>query len=270
LNTNTIILFAFVLAVAFVVSWIYFTMARAFTKQFIWITGILNIAFGIGTAVYYFARHYYSAAVVFALFSVFSIICFVSWIPRIPFSVVMLQTAMDVAKNFGHVFLVSFIGGLASLLFGAWFSVTLVAIYVKYEPNSSGRNSSCQSGSSSTCSTAKVIGLIVFITFAGYWITEWIKNTMHSVVAGVYGSWFFCGGKPGGMPKGATRGAFRRAMTYSFGSISFGSLIVALVNMLRQAVSIAQSSEAGQGNMVASILFCVLGCFIGLLQWAVQ
>lgn len=93
---------------------------------------------------------------------------------------------------------------------------------------------------------------------------------MHSVVAGVYGSWFFCGGKPGGMPKGATRGALRRAMTYSFGSISFGSLVVALINMLRQAVSVAQNYEAGEGNIVASILFCVLGCFVSLLQWAVQ
>lgn len=36
LNTNTIVLFAFILAVAFVFSWLYFTMARAFTKQFIW------------------------------------------------------------------------------------------------------------------------------------------------------------------------------------------------------------------------------------------
>ena len=101
LNTNTVVLFAFVLAVAFVVSWIYFTMARAFTKQFIcesvdgflssilqprgsWllisglgITGILNIVIGVGTAVYYFLRHYYSAAIVFAIFSVFTIICFV-------------------------------------------------------------------------------------------------------------------------------------------------------------------------------------------------
>ena len=182
----------------------------------------------------------------------------------------MLQTAMDVAKTFGHVFLVSFLGGLASLIFGAWFSVTLVAIYVKYEPNSNGINSSCASGSTGTCSVAKVVGLIVFITFFGYWFTEWIKNTMHSVVAGVYGSWFFCGGKPGGMPRGATRGAFRRAMTYSFGSISFGSLVVALINMLRQAVSIAQQTEAQQGDIISSILFCVLGCVISIVQWAVS
>ena len=78
LNTNTIVLFIFVLAVALVLSWTYFTLARAFTKQFIWITGILNILFGIGTAIYYFVRHYYSAAVVFAVFGIFSIVCTLS------------------------------------------------------------------------------------------------------------------------------------------------------------------------------------------------
>lgn len=263
-------LFAFVLAVAFALSWAYFTAARAFTKQFIWITGILNIVFGIGTCIYYFYRHYYSAAVVFAIFSIFSIICFISWIPRIPFSVVMLQQTMDVAKSFGHVFLVSAIGGIISVIFGAWFSVTLVAIYVKYEPSGGGTNPACSSGSGGTCSSAKVIGLVIFVTFAGYWITEWLKNTIHSVVAGVYGSWFFMAGKPGGMPSGATRGALRRSMTYSFGSISFGSLVVAIINMIRQAVSIAQQQEAQGGNMVASIAFCCLGCIIGLLDWAVQ
>jgi hypothetical protein len=180
----------------------------------------------------------------------------------------MLQTCMDVAKHHGHVFMASFLGGLASVAFAAWFSVTLVAVYVKYEPAFGGSsNPSC---GTSGCSSATVIGLIVFITFAGYWITEWMKNTLHTTIAGVYGSWYFCSGKPGGMPSGATRGAFRRAITYSFGSISFGSLIVALINMLRQACSIAQQQEAAQGNTIASIAFCCLGCFIGILDWAVS
>lgn len=180
----------------------------------------------------------------------------------------MLQQTMDIARGFGHVFLVSAIGGICSVAFGAWFSVTLVSVYVKYEPSSGGTNPSC-SGSGS-CSSAKVIGLLVFITFAGYWITEWLKNTIHSVIAGIYGSWFFCAGKPGGMPSGATRGALKRSLTYSFGSISFGSLVVAIINMVRQAVSIAQQQEAAGGNMCGSIAFCLLGCIIGLIDWAVQ
>lgn len=240
-------------------------MVRAFTKQIIWITGILQIVFGIGTAIVYFARGYYSAAIVFLIFAIFYIVCFVSWIPRIPFSVLMLQTTIDVAKNYGHVFIVSFIGGTIALAFGAWFSVTLVAVYAKYQPGGAG----CDVGAGS-CSKAKVIGLIVFITFAGYWITEVLKNIIHVTISGVYGSWYFCAQKPGGFPKNATRGAFRRSVTYSFGSISFGSLLVAIVQLMRQACNIAQRSEAAQGNIVGTILFCVLGCLIGILDWAIQ
>ncbi|KAI9875619.1 MAG: putative choline transporter, neither null mutation nor overexpression affects choline transport, partial [Watsoniomyces obsoletus] len=75
---------------------------------------------------------------------------------------------------------------------------------------------------------------------------------------------------PGGIPKGASMGAFKRATTYSFGSISLGSLIVAIINMLRQACSIAQSQQAGQGNMIGTMMFCCLRCILSLVEWAVQ
>ena len=120
--------------------------------------------------------------------------------------------------------LVSLIGGLASIVFGAWFSVTLVAVYVAHEPGNAGSNLNPACSESGSCSTAKVIGLVVFITFAGYWITECIKNTIHTTIAGIYGSWYFCAGKPGGMPHGLTIGAFKPATTHSFDCISFGSL----------------------------------------------
>jgi hypothetical protein len=204
-----------------------------------------------------------SAAIVFLIFAVFYIFCFISWIPRIPFSVLILQCVIDVAKNYGHVFLTSFLGGVIATAFGAWFSVTLVGVYAAYYPG--GPN--CTEYS---CSKAKVIGLLVFITFAGYWITEVIKNVIHVSISGVYGSWYFCSQKPGGVPKGATTGAFKRAMTYSFGSISFGSLLVAIIQLLRQACSIAKQNEMAQGNIFGTIMFCILGCFIGLLEWAIQ
>ena len=43
LTTNTIVLFIFCLVVALVLGYGYVSLARLFTKQFIWITGILNI-----------------------------------------------------------------------------------------------------------------------------------------------------------------------------------------------------------------------------------
>lgn len=201
------------------------------------------------------------------IFSLFTAFCFYSWIPRIPFSVVILQTSIDVSKRYGHVYSVSFIGGIIATAFGAWYSITLVAIYAKYEPGNSSVGSNPACSASGGCSSGKVIGLIAFITFAMYWISEWLKNTIHTTIAGIYGSWYFAPNNPA---RGATRGAFRRAITYSFGSISFGSLIVAIINALRQLCSIAQNQAGLDGNVVGAIFLCVLQCLIGLLQWAVQ
>ena len=145
----------------------------------------------------------------------------------------MLQTTIDVAKTFGHVFMVSFVGGVVALAFGAWFAISMVAVYVTWTPNTN--NPACKDGG---CSNGKVIGLIVFITFAAFWISEFIKNMMHFVVSGVYGSWYFS--HPGEKVNNVTRGALRRGMTWSFGSIALGSLIASIVQLLRQAASVAQ------------------------------
>ncbi|KAF4782854.1 hypothetical protein HER10_EVM0003706 [Colletotrichum scovillei] len=262
LSTNTIVLFAFVLAVAIVLSYAYVWMARLFPKAFIWVTGILNIVFALVTAIYMLSRKYYSGGIVFLIFGVFLVFAFISWIPRIPFSALMLKTSIQVSKKYGHVYLVSFLGGMLGAAFAAWYSVTLVATYSKYQPSQN--NPQCRSGQ---CSQGKVIGLIVFITFAMYWISEVLKNVIHVTISGVYGSWYFC---VNNFPKGATRGALKRSLTYSFGSISFGSLIVAIINLLRHLCSVAQQQSAADGNIVSYVLFCILSCLISLLDWAVS
>ena len=98
----------------------------------------------------------------------------------------MLQTAIDVAKHFGHVFMVSFMGGVVALCAGAWFAVTFVAVYIKYSPSND--NPACRVNGGS-CSSGKLVGILVFVVFSFYWLTEVIKNVMHVSVSGVYGSW---------------------------------------------------------------------------------
>ncbi|KAK2871599.1 putative choline transporter, neither null mutation nor overexpression affects choline transport [Arthroderma sp. PD_2] len=266
LNTSTIILFAFVAAVAVVLGYSYVWLARLFPKQFIWVTGILNICWAIGTAIFYLYKRYWSAGIVFLIFGLFLAFCFYTWISRIPFSALMLRTAVDVSKKYGHVYMVSLVGGLIATAFGAYYSITLVAIHDKFQPSSN--NPSCSSGQG--CGRGKVIGLIVFVTFTMYWISEWLKNTIHTVIAGVYGSWYFFPHYP---PRGATRGATKRALTTSFGSICFGSLLVAIIQFLRHLCSIARSQsmqEGGVGGVIGYVVFCILGCFISILQWLAE
>lgn len=72
------------------------------------------------------------------------------------------------------------------------------------------------------------------------------------------------------MPKRPTMGAFKRTMTYSFGSVSLGSLIVAFIQVLKQAASIAQRDNAASGDIFTCILFCVLRGILSFVEWAVQ
>ncbi|CCU76989.1 DUF580 domain protein Pns1 [Blumeria hordei DH14] len=226
-DLNIMLLFVFILCVALFTSMIYFWIIRVFTKQAIWITGILQILFGLCTSAYYILNRYWGAGITFLIMTAVYVVSFISWVPRIPFSVLMLQTVMDVSKTYGHVFMVSLLGSLSAATFGVWFSITLVSVYANYYPG----GTSCVEGGMNSCSMAKVVGLLVFITFVGYWTTEIIKNIIHVSISGVYGSWYFFGQKPEGVPNGPTRGAFKRAVTYSFGSVSLGSLLVSLIQM---------------------------------------
>lgn len=90
-------------------------------------------------------------------------------------------------------------------------------------------------------------------------------------IAGVYGSWYFFHGNAAGIPKGATRGALRRAVTYSFGSISFGSLALPIINSWRQVVSAIRYRERGSGvcGLVGSVMWCLTGCIMASLDWLI-
>lgn len=72
------------------------------------------------------------------------------------------------------------------------------------------------------------------------------------------------------MPSHPTLGAFKRAMTYSFGSICFGSLIVSIIQLLKQAASIAQQDEAIEGNLIACCLWAIANCILSFILWLIE
>lgn len=252
----------FCLLVAIVFSMGYVFLVRAFPKQIIWITGILNIVWGFVVSIYMLYRKQYVGGVIFLVFTVILMFCFWSWRKRIPFSALMLRTSINVADKFGHVYMVSFIGGMVGAAYAAWFAITFTAVYVKWSPSQN--NASC---TGSACSYATVGGVVAFITFTSFWFSEWLKNTLHTTIAGIYGSWYY---NSRSYPTGVTRGALRRSLTYSFGSISLGSLIVAIVNFLKMLAQSARQDAQQQGDIVACIFLTIATCLISCLQWVIE
>ena len=64
--------------------------------------------------------------------------------------------------------------------------------------------------------------------------------------------------------------AYSRAMTYSFGSICFGSLIVALLDLLRAGVRILQAQASDSGDIIGSVVACCVQCCVTCIRGLVD
>ena len=88
-----------------------------------------------------------------------------------------------------------------------------------------------------------------------FWGQQVIQNTLHTIVAGVVGRWYFVRGYA---TRGFTLEASRTDLTVCFGSICFGSLLVAILESLRSVLNIVGSADHEFINCIVSILLLVL------------
>lgn len=100
------------------------------------------------------------------------------------------------------------------------------------------------------------------------WTTQVISNVALTTIAGVFGSFYFS--LPDVVQKHVALSSFRRAMTYSFGSIAEGSLIVALLDFLRAALNLIQNQEAASGDTAGAIIACCASCCVGCIRGLVD
>jgi hypothetical protein len=96
------------------------------------------------------------------------------------------------------------------------------------------------------------------------WTTQVIQNVSLTTIAGVFGSYYFT--MSDAKIRHATLSSFRRSMTYSFGSIAEGSLIVALLDLLRAALSLIQQQESQSGDMVGAAIACCASCCVACVR----
>ena len=113
---------------------------------------------------------------------------------------------------------------------------------------------------------ADVGGPILFLFFLSfYWTHEVLKNTIHVTTAGVIGTWWFAPEEASSFCSGAIMDSLIRATTYSFGSICFGSLLVAIVQALRALHRHAHQND--DCSALICIIDCILGCIEGIIEY---
>jgi len=78
----------------------------------------------------------------------------------------------------------------------------------------------------------------LYLIFMLFWVNQVICNLVHVTIAGSFGSWYYGPRKTETTYENPTRIALNRACGKSFGSVCLGSLLVAIVRILRNVVDL--------------------------------
>jgi len=224
------------------ISFIALLLLRKFARVMIIASLVVSVLLWLGIALVSFMYGSYIYGFFVLIMAIFIGICMITWRNRIPFATEMLKTITKLTAEYpGTVYLT-----YTSILFQlGW------ALFWLFGVSLMGKFPESQFG---------IIAFFLLVSF--YWTSQVIKNVVHVSCAGVYATWYFLTGDIG-MPRNPTLGALKRSMTFSFGSICFGSLIVAVIKALRALVHGAR----GQGNQFVK---CIIECLLGILDRLVQ
>uniref|UniRef100_A0A674DB36 Choline transporter-like protein n=1 Tax=Salmo trutta TaxID=8032 RepID=A0A674DB36_SALTR len=103
--------------------------------------------------------------------------------------------------------------------------------------------------------------LLIFL-----WLVNFIIALGQCTLAGAFASYYWARRKPQDIPTCPLFSSFSRAIRYHTGSLAFGALILALVQMARIILEYLDSKLKGASNVAARFLLCCLKCCFWCLE----
>ncbi|GMH64218.1 hypothetical protein TrLO_g14583 [Triparma laevis f. longispina] len=178
---------------------------------------------------------------------------------RIPFASANLKVACAAIRDHFSVVFVSYLAVLKGVF---WSTVVILVSFYAYKANELDDDDEAQYNDDGTEKTVSdnFGTAMFFIMLAMYWGQEVIKNISHVTTAGTVASWWYDPSRTN-----VVSGSYCRATTTSLGSIAFGSLIVAVIQMLKEMASSAE--RRGEGNIFTCIARCILQCIQNIVEY---
>lgn len=244
------------LLVACVLLFIFLSLINKFPKSMIKGTFISTIVLlgmmGIGM---FFVPGGAFAGLMYLVLALLNVFIYFSWRKRIPFSATLLKTVVDVMKIYPNTWNLSIVAIFGQVMSTAFYMVTLASIGLKYSDSVTGGDQvKIESGD---------VAASLYVIFSMYWSVQVIENVVHTSVCGVFATFYFLHGTGAAIIKPVWN-SFFRSMTYSFGSIAFGSLIVAIIQMIRFLIN---STRNDRDNLAAACADCLIGMIEGLVRF---
>lgn len=212
-------------------------------------------------------------ALVGLLFAALSV-CYACMVwSRIPFATANLVTGLTAVKaNFGITF-TGYLFSAAAFAWTAMWGVAFIGVYGQFPEEvgcaDDGTITDAASGEERACSRVASgidYAYIFLLLVSYYWAHQVFSNIVHVSVAGMVGTWWFVPEEASGCCSSAVTSSVSRSCTYSLGSICFGSLLVAIIQALKQMVQQARNSEDG-GGVLLCLVECILNCIEDIIEY---
>ncbi|XP_078075151.1 choline transporter-like protein 5 isoform X1 [Mustelus asterias] len=107
----------------------------------------------------------------------------------------------------------------------------------------------------------QICNLFVFL-----WLVNFAIALGQCTLAGAFASYYWAFRKPADIPNFPLLAAFGRSLRYHTGSLAFGSLILAIIQLIRIILEYLDNKLKGAQNKFAKFLFCCLKCCFWCLE----
>jgi hypothetical protein len=192
-------------------------LLRSNATAAVWTSLIVAIVVNIVQCVVLFVDQMYLLGGIWVLVTLLSM--FYAYLVRshIPFTVALLTTVGNVMKKVPGILVACAIGVVLQGVFLA-FWITAVGVTQRITP---------------------IQGFaVLFVMFLSlFWMSQTIKNTIHVICAGSFATWYF----EDPLPPSVVLPSTKRALTSSFGSIVFGSFLVAVSLIICSVITLLLS-----------------------------
>lgn len=266
MNTNAAILLVFVGVIACSMGIGSIALCRSVPDFFIHFGMTMSVLSGLGSSIMYLSLKFWSAGIVYLISVLLTLFALWGMHFKLPLSVEILKTVVFATQSCPQVLIVSLCGTITATAFAMLFSAVIVSTYIKFDPKSTNKGCEVSGGD---CSKATLLGLLVFIFFCGYYISEVIRNVIHCTVSGIIGNWYYMSKSNQRLTKRPARGALKRALTYSLGSICFGSLIIPVIETVRVVLNKIKRLfvRKEHGRIMSRFAFRTVSYLLDSMRW---
>ncbi|KAJ3277565.1 putative choline transporter, neither null mutation nor overexpression affects choline transport [Borealophlyctis nickersoniae] len=241
-----------------ILSSLWFLLVLKFAGTMIHITYWLSILANIAIAAWAIYIKQYALGIIIAIVAIVMLLAYWSIRSKVPFAKVMLKTVIRLLIKFPATLFVSFVGLVLSAAFSIAWILSLAGVQVYMN----------EKGSSSGALYAVYVAMLLIF----YWTIQVIKNTVHVTVSGLFATIYFQGVTSANSQsvtvpvRNPTAKSAGRALTTSFGSICFGSLLIAIIQTIRQLAQNFSRDMQNSGNIFLIIVGCCLSCILICLE----